>query len=339
MPMRFGIIGTNFISQEFVVAGDLVDGFSVSVVYSRAMETAKTFLEIVSARLRKEIKADCVTSLEELAAREDVDAVYIASPNLFHAPQAEMMLRAGKHVLLEKPACPDRETFAHLCEVAREHGVVLLEAMRPAFIPSFQLIREAIKEIGIIRRASFTYCQYSSRYDSYKRGIVENAFNPALCNGSLMDIGVYCVHALVSLFGLPEQMEAAAQKLDNGLDAQGSILCLYRNMMADLSWSKVANHHRFNEIQGEMGTLLIDSISNPTHIELVGWDREVQVLHHDPDADFFSMHHEIAAFMAFAAAPAGERPWEIHNRVTEDSLALMDEIRKETRIDFRVHNQ
>ena len=122
--MRFGTIGTNFISREFVTAGEKVKDFSLAVVYSRGLETARAFSDQFGG-------ADCVTDLSELAARADVDAVYIASPNLFHKEQAEQMLRAGKHVLLEKPACPNRQDFADLCALARAQGVVLLEAMRP----------------------------------------------------------------------------------------------------------------------------------------------------------------------------------------------------------------
>ena len=329
--MRFGTIGTNFISREFVAAGKKVQGFVLAAVYSRKLETAQAF----SARFGG---ADCVSDLDELAARTDVDAVYIASPNLFHKEQAERMLRAGKHVLLEKPACPSRVDFAELCAVAKECGVVLLEAMRPAFTPGFYALRGALEEIGPVRRVSFSYCQYSSRYDAYKNGVIENAFNPALCNGSLMDIGVYCVHALVALFGMPEQVLATVQKLGNGLDAQGGAQCVYPGMLADLSWSKISDGCRQNEIQGERGSLLIDSISNPKHIVFVGRDKSQKVLYHDPDPEFFGMSHEIAAFMGFAAGLRETRAWESYNRVTEDELGLMDEIRRQTGIDFKVQD-
>ena len=327
--MRFGTIGTNFIAREFLSAGESLADFSLAAVYSREAERARAF-----AGNRPGVR--CVTDLNELAAMEDVDAVYISSPNAFHAQQAEMMLKAGKHVLLEKPACPDEETFARLRSLAKENGLVLLEAMRPAFIPGFHLLKKAIEEVGTLRRVSFTYCQYSSRYDAYKRGIVENAFNPALCNGSLMDIGVYCVHAMVALFGMPEKVCAVANRLDNGLDSQGGAICVYPGMLAELSWSKIADSRRSNEIQGEQGTLLIDSITNPKDIVFVGRDKSRRVIHHDPDPEFFNMSHEIRSFMDFAAASAeGKSPWEIHNQVTEQVLALMDDIRGQTGIDFR----
>lgn len=329
--MRFGIIGTNFISREFVRAGRRLDGFSVAAVCSRAEETARGFAQAEACP-----EARCVIGPAALAACPDVDAVYIASPNSCHAAQAEQMLLAGKHVLLEKPACPDRGTFERLAALARERGVVLLEAMRPAFIPGFLALAQAARELGPVRRASFSYCQYSSRYDKFKAGIVENAFNPALCNGALMDIGVYCAHALVSLFGPPEGVLAVAQKLHNGLDAQGGALCTYPGMLADLSYSKIADGRRTNELQGEEATLLIDSITNPKKIIRIDRRGESAVVYEDPDPEFFGMAHEIAAFMRYAqAARGGARPWEAHNRTTAQTLGLLDEIRRQTGIDFQ----
>ena len=326
--MRFAVVGTNFISREFVTAGRKLAGFSLAAVCSRRRETAEAFADSFGG-------ARCLTSLEELAACGDVDAVYIASPNACHAAQAERMLRAGKHVLLEKPACPDREAFASLRALAGEKGLVLLEAMRPAFTPGFAALGAALDTIGPVRRASFSYCQYSSRYDRFKRGVVENAFNPALCNGALMDIGVYCIHALISLFGMPSRIQAAAQRLTNGLDAQGGVLCGYDGMLADLSYSKIADHRRQNEVQGEEGTLLVDSITNPKRILRIGRDGAAAEVYGDPDPEFFGMAHEIGAFISFVEdAARGLRSWERHNRVTEQTLSLMDEIRRQTGIDF-----
>lgn len=98
--MRFGVIGTNFISQEFVQAGQTLDGFVLRALYSRRLETAAAFADRFGG-------AECLTTLDDLAEHPEIDAVYIASPNALHAPQAERMLRAGKHVFLEKPACPN----------------------------------------------------------------------------------------------------------------------------------------------------------------------------------------------------------------------------------------
>lgn len=70
------------------------------------------------------------TDLEELAEADDVDAVYIASPNSLHCGQAIQMMRHGKHVLCEKAAASNSRELEGMLAAARENRVVFLEAMR-----------------------------------------------------------------------------------------------------------------------------------------------------------------------------------------------------------------
>ena len=86
---------------------------------------------------------------------------------------------------------------------------------------------ENLQKLGKIRRVTFQMCQYSSRYDKFKNGIIENAFRPELSNGSLMDIGVYCVHPMVKILGKPDRVMASCVKLHNGVDGMGTILASY----------------------------------------------------------------------------------------------------------------
>ena len=90
---------------------------------------------------------------------------------------------------------------------AKKNHVILLEAMRSDFDPAFELVKEQLPRIGTLRRVEFEFCQYSSRYDNFLNGIVENAFDPELLNSAARDIGVYCIHAIVRLFGEPEKVE------------------------------------------------------------------------------------------------------------------------------------
>lgn len=321
--MRFGVIGTNFITREFLQAGQSCGGFSLRAVYSRRMETAEGFAAEYGA-------PQCFDHLDDLARDDTVDAVYIASPNACHAEQAAKMLAAGKHVLLEKPACLCRRDFLRLMELARENRVVLLEAMRTVFTPGFAALQAALPTLGALRRASFIYCQYSSRYDAFQAGTVLNAFDPRMGSGALMDIGVYCVSMMVSLLGKPLQVQAAAMLLANGLDAQGAAVCGYDGLLADLSYSKVSDHRRPSEVQGEDACLLIEGITNPKRIVWIARDGRETTVYYDPDPEFFGMRHEIAAFMAFAQTGGQER----YNERTAETLGVMDDIRLQTGIDF-----
>ena len=76
--IRFGIIGTNQITEKFIEAASLVEDFSLSAVYSRTEETAKRFAKKYGVTM-------IFTDVTEMAKSKEIDAVYIASPNSFHS--------------------------------------------------------------------------------------------------------------------------------------------------------------------------------------------------------------------------------------------------------------
>ena len=257
----FGIIGTGKITRTFLEAVQSVPELALGAVYSRSLEKAQSFGEEYGAKVFTD-------SLEDLAADRDVQAVYIASPNCCHCEQAIRMMDAGKHVLCEKPAASNQKEYQRMLEAARRNGVVFFEAMRPAFTPEMAMVEETLPRLGKIRQASFSFCQYSSRYDNFKNGMIENAFRPELSNGSLMDIGVYCIHWMVRLFGMPESLQASPIFLENGVDGAGAIIGTYPDMQVQLLYSKICDGHTPSEIQGENGSLLIDTVSQPQKLTL-----------------------------------------------------------------------
>src|SRR5699024_355085 len=148
----------------------------------------------------------------------------------------------------------------------RRNQVVLLEAMRPDFDPAFDIVEQNLNRIGRLRRATFEFCQYSSRYDKFREGIVMNAFDPTLGNAAVMDIGVYCIHSLVRLFGMPQEIQAFSTKLSNDFDGSGIVLMKYETMIAEAVYSKISVSVNPSVIQGEDGSILIDYISKPEKI-------------------------------------------------------------------------
>ena len=95
--MKFGIIGTNWITDRFITAAREHPEFSVGAVYSRTEETGRVFAE------KHNIK-HVYTDMVEMFQSGDIEAVYIASPNSFHAEQSILAMQNGIHVLCEKPA-------------------------------------------------------------------------------------------------------------------------------------------------------------------------------------------------------------------------------------------
>ena len=104
-----------------------------------------------------------------------------------------------------------------------KYDVTLMEAMKPILTPNFRSVRENLGRLGTIRRYFSCYCQYSSRYDKFKEGVVLNAFRPELSNGAMMDIGIYTVYPMVVLFGRPKKIDASGIVLSSGADGQGAV--------------------------------------------------------------------------------------------------------------------
>ena len=255
--IRLATIGTSTITRHLIEAVDMAAGISVTAVYSRGPSRGRAFADSVGV-------ADAFSDLAALLASPDVDAVYVASPNTAHEAQSLAAIRAGKHVLVEKPAVTNAEAWVGLCREARDHGVVLLEAMRTEYDPGLDMIRELLPTLGTVRRVQLGYQKRSARYDQVLAGQQVNIFDPAMAGGALMDLGVYCVHTLISLFGEPGSVQGASVTVASGADGSGSALCSYPGSVAEVLYSKITTSTLPSEIQGEQGTLLIDQVSTPS---------------------------------------------------------------------------
>ncbi len=317
--VRIGVIGTNFITERLLEAARDVKNFELSAVYSRTSERAREFASRYGVTKQ-------FTNLEEMAASPDIDAVYIATPNSYHAKQAVLFLQNGKHVLCEKPLAANAAEAARMIQAAKDHNVLLMEAMKSTLLPSFKAIQDNLHKIGPIRRYFASCCKYSSRYDKYKEGIVLNAFNPEFANGSLMDLGVYCLFPLIKLFGEPNEVKATGLILDSGVDGEGSAILRYDDKEAIAIYSKITNSYLSSEIQGEKGSMMIDKIHTPEKVEIHYNDGTVEPLsvHQSHPA----MYYEINEFVELINRGKTESDANsYHSSYT--TMQVMDKIRNE----------
>lgn len=322
--VRFGIIGTSGITENFLNGAAKVQDFELVGVYSRELDKAKDFGEKYGARL-------FFDSLEKMAGCEEIDAIYIASPNFMHASQTIICLEKGKHVLCEKAFASNSKEVKAMINAASKNNVVLMEAMKTTLNPNFKVIMDNIHKIGKIRRYFASYCQYSSRYDKYKEGIVLNAFKRELSNGALMDIGIYCIYPMVVLFGKPESLKADAIMLESGIDGQGSILFNYNDMNGVVQYSKIANSYLPSEIQGEEGCIIIDKINGPTNIKIKyrdGKEEDISVAQ-----ETYDMCYETEEFIKIINL--GERYSKVNSLETSLSVSeIMESAREQIGLEF-----
>lgn len=322
--INFATIGTNWITEEFIRAAKEIPSFSLKGVYSRTEEKAKEFAQKVGAEFT-------FTSLEELTNHDEIDAIYIASPNSFHAEQAILLMNHGKHIICEKPLASNAAEVKAMIQAAKENNVVLMEAMKTTLLPNFKAIQKHIHKIGKIRRYFASYCQYSSRYDKYKEGIVLNAFNPEFSNGSLMDIGIYCLYPMVALFGKPQNVKANSYLLESGVDGEGSIILQYDEMDAIVMYSKITNSYIPSEIQGEEGSIILDTIHTPQKVEIRYRDGGIEDI--TEDQPHHPMYYEAKEFIKLIESGKRESTVNSHqNSLT--TMEIMEEARKQTGIVF-----
>jgi len=259
--IRCGTIGTSRITDEFIESTKLADGIKVSAVYSRSRQKGTDFASKYGIHT-------VFTDLNEMALSNQIDAVYIASPNSLHYGQSKLFLEHGKHVLCEKPVTVTPEELEELTELAKKNNLIYMEAIKMLHLPVRHKLKEALNSIGKITMARFDYCQLSSKYPAYLKGEVPNIFNPEFATGCLMDLGIYCVYPAIDFFGYPDKITAVAGFLNTGADGYGNSFFTYPDKQVHLSYSKVGQGYIGSEIIGDKGTIVIGSISTLTNIKI-----------------------------------------------------------------------
>ena len=331
--IRFGVIGTNNISDWVIAGGRQDERFELVAVCSRTQERADEFAA-------KHNIPHTFTSLEEMAKSPLIDAVYIATPNYVHAEQSILCMNYGKHVLCEKPFASNAREVKQMIEAAQRNQVTLMEAMISTLNPNFLIAKDKLKDLGTIRRYFASYCQYSSRYDKFKEGIILNAFNPELSNGAVMDIGIYTIYPMVALFGKPQKIEAQGIVLHTGADGQGAVNFQYNGMNATVLYSKIANSALPTEIEGEAGNLLLDKIHITKQVDFIprqvtaqGKEQENHCQSIGVPLDKSEYYYEMAEFMNLIEQGKQEsilNSWE--NSLT--TIEIIDEIRRQLGVHY-----
>ncbi len=268
--IRFGIVGTGRIS-DWVLKGAIQDRrFKAVAVCSRSEDAAIAFISSHPEVFDKDTKV--FTSIEKMAECPEVDAVYIGTPNKTHKDYTLACLNRGKHVLCEKPLACNSAEVEEMIQASRRNGKALMEAMIATLNPNFRAARAKLPEIGVIRQYFSSYCQYSTKYEALKQGIVANSFNPQMGGGALEDIGIYTTYPLAVLFGKPQSISSCIStiKTDCGeVNTQGMVLLGYEGMTANLSYSKAVDAHTATEFCAEGGSIILDNIHNCIKAEFI----------------------------------------------------------------------
>ena len=132
-----------------------------------------------------------------------IDAVDICLPTHLHAPATEAALRAGKHVLVEKPMALDFETAIQLVVLAKEQGKILMAAQVLRFFPMYRQMADLLRSgtLGRVRAATFRRCCSAPSWAAWLQ-------DKAVSGGGVFDLLIHDVDMALHLFGTPTAVSA-----------------------------------------------------------------------------------------------------------------------------------
>ena len=330
--LRFGTIGSGWIADEYIHGAKDSGLWELTAVYSRTQERATAYAKQHGAK-------HAFTNLEEMAASDVLDAVYIASPNAFHYEQAKLFLEHGKHVICEKPLCAQARKVRELQQIAKDRGLVYLEAIMFLHLPQRKLLEDALGQLGQITLVKLDFCQRSSKLDRYLEGELPNIFNPAMETGALMDLGVYCVYPALALFGEPESFTVEPQMMESGADGAGIVTMRYPDKLVTLTYSKLGQAGANSDFQGTNGTLSVESISRIAGLSLWRKDGTTEQLYGD-DEKYKLMGWEAKDFYRYISDPEGSaQEYAVCSDLSLRVSSFMERVRKEGKILFPSDSQ
>ncbi|WP_312769129.1 Gfo/Idh/MocA family oxidoreductase [Epilithonimonas sp.] len=267
--IRWGILGTGTIAHKFASDLKFVENAELVAVGSRSLENAKNFADEFGV-------PSSFGSYEEFAESDEIDIVYIATPNNLHHPNTLLCLNNGKAVLCEKPFALNENQALEMINLARKKNLFLMDALWTKFLPHYQKMIEIVKggSLGDIKVVLANF--------GFRANVEPNSrlLNPELGGGSLMDIGIYNIFTTLDILGKPDEINVSINSTEQGIDEQCAVIFKYNSgAMASLFSSISANLSTDVEICGTLGRLKLttpfyDSTSVLEHY----FDGEKQVI-------------------------------------------------------------
>lgn len=311
--VRFAILG----------AGDIAEQMAATV--SR-MQTVETYAIASRDRLRAKTLAEkhgftkAYGSYEELLADPRVDLVYIATPHNFHARQAIMCLKAGKHVLCEKPFTLNaREVLA----LSDKTGLLVADAMWPRYAPMLPVLRE-VSAGGIIGEVMMLTGNLGSPIFDKPR-----LRDPALGGGALLDLGIYTLTFAAIVMGLQiKDFSTSVVMSEDGVDMQNTVTLRYPDgKMASLYNTALARTDQLGMIYGTDGYAVVDGINFYTSLRLYSVKGELLSAREFP-SEISGYEYEVQAAVEAIQQGQNQCAQYTHREIVE-VMELMDAIRAE----------
>lgn len=203
--VKVGIIGCGRVARKFPSEIDVVSGVKVVAAYDTNQNASNEI-----AQLSCDITA--YTNLQDLY--NAVDAVYIATPHLTHYEYIKQSINAGKHVLCETPLVLRSDRAKEVFSLAKEKGVILMEANKTAHCPAFNHLMVMIKS-GVIGEVVDVEASLSKLWDD---DMSLREFDPNQAGGSMYELGSYPLLPILKLCGIEYENLNLYSRMKDGVD-------------------------------------------------------------------------------------------------------------------------
>jgi len=212
------VLGTANIAKGCTIPGmKLVENCELYAVAGRSLDKAESFKETFGF-------AKAYAGYDELIADPDVQAVYIPLPNDLHLKWVKEALKAGKHVLCEKPLALNAVEAKEMFQTAEENGVYLMEAYAYLHSPYVVDLKKVISD-GIIGDVDYIDTAFVTQ--GYKENF---RLHKEMGGGAMYDLGCYCTTMILSLIDSePDRIKAIAEFTDLGVDSMTSAMIRFKN--------------------------------------------------------------------------------------------------------------
>lgn len=257
--LRAGIIGCGGITERR--HGPVLAGMGERVEIAGLADLAEERVALMGEKLGVESE-HFYTDWEEMLARERLDLVHICTPHHLHEPQAVAALRAGAHVLLEKPMATSLEEVDRMIAVARETGRLLTVAHNQLFCAAHRGAMEQI-EAGAVGRVFLVRAEGLSPSHVVGRGVEQNWRTQATAGGGgpLIDNGYHQAYRAVDYAGAPaRKVFARIGRHRQDIEVEDTALLLIEHANGattslQVGWSAPAGGLAVNEIIGTEGQI------------------------------------------------------------------------------------
>lgn len=321
--MKILTIGTSIITSRFIDALSKSNESKVTAIYSRDMSKAIS--------LAYPLGALAFDNLDKALQSNEVDTVYVASVNHLHAKHAILALNAKKHVILEKPVTSNDAEFGSILECAKQNGVFVFEAITTLHLPNYHWIKEQLHKLGSIKHVYASYHQHSSKYLAYLNHENPNVFNLKTSGGCLVDLNVYNLHFILSLWPKPLKGTYTPILGHNGVDISGTVVFTYEDFTAIASASKVHEGGQRVIIEGEKGVIECQYAANKLTQCILKSPEEEVISPHDQESN--ALVYEIQKFEELIKRNQVDKIHDL-NVQSLNTMHWMTKVRKEAKLWF-----